>query len=68
MRNGNGNEDSFPQSMPPFPLSQDLSSKCGGRNNVEAVLKLHLGKLIITGMMLTTKYSTIKDRNKNTPY
>ena len=29
---------------------------CGGRNNVEAVFKLHLGKLIPTGMMLTTKY------------
>ena len=29
-----------------------------GRNNVEAVLKLHLSKLIIAGIMFTTKYSS----------
>ena len=31
-----------------------------GRNNVEAVLKRHQGKLVITGMMLMTKYLVIK--------
>ena len=29
----------------------------GGRNNVEAVLKVYFGKLITTGMTFTTKYS-----------
>ena len=32
-----------------------LSLFPGGRNNVEAVSKLHLGKLIIIGMIFTTK-------------